>query len=428
MFKKILAYIGIFCVTLAIMVGALDLVARIPHEAIEQKSVESAKYMQSRGDEYIDLIPNQIGSRSDYYADSISLSISYALDENDSLRSALLAKFATDDPFVTQNYVNQVLEGEKAEQEYLRYWHGYLIIIRPLMTFMNIEQIYLLNLVIFCGLFISIIVRLFRHDEKILGIAFAVAMIACWSFFTPVALEYIWMFLLMLLAVHITMSLVWKEKIRYLPFLLFMTGMWAAYFDFLTTETITVTMPLLFALWLNRKAWKGKEAIKFVIRCSILWLVAFAFTWMSKWVITGIIMGENVWPFIAEHIAERTVGDVNFRNPVVLFFSMIFRTIGGNMPFCLGVPGGMMTIFLIVTILVLLKEFRCKKYNNVLVKAMTLVCLITAARFIVLLSHTCHHSFFTFRALCAPMMAAILILYEVVDFKKFKKEIARIKK
>ena len=74
-----------------------------------------------------------------------------------------------------------------------------------------------------------------------------------------------------------------------------------------------------------------------------------------------------------------------------------------------------------------IKEFRCKKYNSVLVKAMTLVCFITVARFVVLLSHTCHHSFFTFRALCAPMMAAILILYEVVDFKKFKKEIARIK-
>ncbi len=373
-------------------------------------------------------MPNYMGTRTDYYADSISLSINYALDENDSLKSVMKAEFAANEPFITQNYLDQVLENEQANQEYLRYWHGYLIFVRPLMTIMNLEQMYLLNLVLLCGLIALIVARLFKRREYVVGFAFLVSMIATWAFFAPIALEFTWMFIVMLIVANVAMSLVWRDKMRYLPVLFLLTGMWAAFLDFLTTETITLTVPLLLVVWLGRKSWKGREARNLVMGSVAIWFIAFVLTWVAKWAIAGIVLGENVWGFVGGHIVERTIDDPFFNNPVLLAVAALFRNISNLMPFCLGVPGGLLAVFLAVTSFVLLKDFRKKKYHKELVSIMLLISLIPIVRFIVMMNHSYWHFFFTFRALCAPMMAAILILYEVVDFKKFKKEIARIKK
>ena len=426
MIKKILKYIGIFLGVLFLMVGALDLVAKIPRSAIGENSVKSAEYMQVRS-EYEKRIGGLESTESDYYADSISLSINYALDPNDGLKSVVLAKFATDEPFVTQEFIEQVKNGMKADQEYLRYWHGYLVVLRPLMVVFSIEQIYLLSTAVICGLMIAIIAILYKHKEMAAMISFTISMVAVWFFIVPTALEFTWMFMLMLVECLIVASLVWRGKEKCVPALIFIFGMLAAYFDFLTTETITLTMPLILAVWLSRKKNIKGGMVHFGIKCAGLWLAAFICTWVMKWVIAGIVLGENVWPYVNGSVLERLGADNWFNNPILLVIFSVMNNINNLMFFNTGIIGGLITISFAVTIFVFLRNYRCKEYNNELVKTLLLICLVPLIRFLVLRNHSFQHSLFVFRALCAPIFAGILIVVEKVDWKKLRKEL-KIKK
>ncbi|MBO4854853.1 hypothetical protein J5500_00405 [Candidatus Saccharibacteria bacterium] len=421
MIKKIILYIGLFFGILALMIGALDLVAKIPREWIKQSNIKSAEYMRVRP-EFATRLFDALATRSDYYADSVSLSINYGLDPNDSLKSVVLSKYATDDPFITQRYVEQVFGEIEAEQEYLRYWHGYLVVVGPLLTMLSIDQIYIFLAITMCALMIWILVSLYRHKEVVAMIAFTVSMLAVWFFIVPTALEYTWMFLLMLIACLIVMKMVWQGKIDKTPVVFFIFGMLAAYFDFLTTETITLTMPLLLAVWLNRKK-VNSNTIKYCIKCALLWFVAFVCTWVAKWILASVVLGENVWPYVSGHIEERLASDFWFGNPIILILMAPLRNLSNLLLFSTGPLGGIVAIFILVTIVVLLKEYRRKKYNKMLLKVLIMIASVPIIRFLVLSNHSFWHHFFTYRALCALVFAGILIIVEMVDWKKLRKDL-----
>ena len=53
-----------------------------------------------------------------------------------------------------------------ANMEYLRYWHGSLMIIRPLLAILNIEQIYIFNSIVLLALLALLVVLLVKNGFK----------------------------------------------------------------------------------------------------------------------------------------------------------------------------------------------------------------------------------------------------------------------
>ena len=92
--------------------------------------------------------------------------------------------------------------------------------------------------------------------------------------------------------------------------LFLVAGMLTVYLDFLSTETLTLLIPLLFVLRI-REHDKCLDNGGFAIKNAVLWLVGYAGMWASKWLIASIILKQNVMPYVTGHIEERLGGSVN---------------------------------------------------------------------------------------------------------------------
>ena len=117
----------------------------IPRSAIEENLKESLPfYKENNGIEQ--LVKRREYTYLHYYADSILLNIIYCMDTQKPIESTLWANYYETIYADINNDFIRVVEGQKEpNQQYLRYWHGSMAIVRPLLTVLNMEQIYKLN-------------------------------------------------------------------------------------------------------------------------------------------------------------------------------------------------------------------------------------------------------------------------------------------
>ena len=140
--KTVFKYIGIFSGILVILFSGLMLTSCIPRESIEENLQESAEfYKDKQGIER--LHPDRQDLRLHYYADSMLLNIIYCIDTEHPIQSTLWYNYYETE-YVAKN--DDFIETQKEPtNQYLRYWHGSMMIIRPLLLIFNIEQIYMVN-------------------------------------------------------------------------------------------------------------------------------------------------------------------------------------------------------------------------------------------------------------------------------------------
>jgi len=70
------------------------------------------------------------------------------------------------DPYWSLVKRNEIANAEFSQRDYPRYWHGYVIVLRPLLTFLNYDQIRYLLLVTILSLFCIVIFALSRLNLK----------------------------------------------------------------------------------------------------------------------------------------------------------------------------------------------------------------------------------------------------------------------
>ena len=143
--RHFLKYILTFFVTMLFFMGLLLLSATIPKSSIKQNVLDSAKYLCD-GKLFGEKLDGIDGSRIDRYADSILIGILYQYDSEHPLTSVMWsAYYHSDLENENQNLLAAAENDLGANYQYLRYWHGSIAIVRPLMTFLNLKQIYILN-------------------------------------------------------------------------------------------------------------------------------------------------------------------------------------------------------------------------------------------------------------------------------------------
>lgn len=186
-------YAILFVFIVIILLTTLVVTAKIPKESIEKNIEESAQYL-SKNTEI-----NYIKRKHPFmwlhiYADEMLFNIIYNIDTNKPLESVLEAKYYKDIAGLKKQVSDKSL---KANTEYIRYWHGSMIFIRPLLMFLNIYGIYILNAIIMSILAIALLLILIKKKQKLLAIIFIIAFIMTGSIFVPFCLEYTWTYLIM---------------------------------------------------------------------------------------------------------------------------------------------------------------------------------------------------------------------------------------
>ena len=413
---QIIIMAAVFLAAAGAMAGLLTLSALIPMERIHENSLRSAEYLCS-GEQFATVIEDVEASRLDRYADSILLNIAYCYESRYPLRSVLLsAYYFTPYHEENENFLAAVEHDYAPNQQYMRYWHGSNAIVRPLLTVFDIRQIYTLNAAILFILTATLTAMLLRRKKKQAAIALLAGLIAGSSFFVPLSLEYTWTFMVMLVSSMVALRLSGGDDHPYaLPVLFMLSGMVTSYLDFLTTETLSLTLPLIILIWLSRKDSLGRtrlDSALFILKPAVSWGIGYVGMWALKWIITQAVFKEDVAPYVSAHISERLGGDMGVSLPSFLFGALT-RNIGCLFPAGYGVAGAIAGFLLVLAAAYAGYVYHVKSFDTRRILLLAVTALIPYVRYLVLHNHSYIHFFFTYRAQVATIMAIVLIISEL---------------
>lgn len=431
--KATLKYLLIFCGMLLILICLLFLTAMIPQSSIQKNSEKSANYLYESEELFDTLVDGQKQTTIDNYADTILLGIVYGLDEEKPLKSVMSASYYKEDRLnANEAYQIAVTEKKVPNTPYVRYWHGEIVILKPLLLLFDIRGIRLINAVMLIAALAFLGTLLVKRKLFGLLVAFLIGFLISSAFLVPICLEYISTFLLMLIACSVMLLIEAKHEEKLLP-LFFIIGMITCFFDFLTTETLTLTMPLLMVLCAKHKrgALKNfKGELWFCSKAAMLWGEAYSLMWISKWSLSSYILQYNTFTDAISNAQERVTGELAislprqcmeavFRNIALLFPMNFAHTYVGVILIILGIG------FIAFCYLFLYGKREKHFWFSYL---LIMIGFIPYVRYLVLSSHSYMHYFFTYRAQLATITVLLYLVFLKTDINLIRKDIKKIKK
>lgn len=184
---------------------------------------------------------------------------------------------------------------------YGRYWHGYLLFLKPLLLLFDVADIRIINMILCLGLSFYLIAET-RH---VLGNRVAIAMFVMWIVINPVSIvmsfqfstTFYVMIVASLLVLHRDAWLV--QGSRYAMLFLFI-GIVTNFIDFLTYPMVGMVVPLILAILLRERR-KDKCILGFTVLNGFAWGIGYACMWIGKWSVATWITGQDI---IANAISE----------------------------------------------------------------------------------------------------------------------------
>lgn len=417
MVKGVIKYLSTFIVTLLLLTSLLMISACIPRSAIKQNVIKTADFLCEKPSIF-PLIPGISASTVDRYADAILMSVVYCWDEKNPFESVLWSRFygeysRTENELFRESLLNEY----EPNQEYLRYWHGSGIFLRFYHLFWSLREIYYFNGAIMGVLIIWLLRLLWKNNLKGEAIATGICFSTVSIWFVPFCLEYTWVFLIMLAASIFTVKMSVAHKLNRLGDVFLIIGMTTAFLDFLTAETVTLIIPLL----LTMRLWETREKRRiweYSVKSATLWFFGYSGMWIMKWILAGVMLKQNVLPYVTGHIEERIGKYIGLSLPQYLQLAVLKNLIRIS-PLQYGLLGGTLFILAVFTLLfipVILNRVALRKYiNGNKIAIYALIGLIPYVRYLILHNHAVQHSFFTYRAQAASILALCFIILELIE-------------
>ena len=347
----------------------------------------------------------------DYATDERMLSVSYLMNKKDVISSVIEMNYYQE--LQERIDLNSYIDNDnRVVSEYCRYWHGYTTLLKPLVSIFEVKTIYIIHIILFIILLITVLIKLFQYD-KVLGVSFIVGLITVNTFIVPLCLEYFYVFVLMMIGILLMLKM-YESKSKNIDLLFFILGILTCFFDFLTCETITLTVPLMMYVYLNIKD-KNKINYKSIIKYIILWGLGYSMMYLAKWVIDYIYYGSS----IATEIFKKGMFRVNdgIYNTADIISANIINSILFLFPFNLFTNNALIVV--VILILIGLYNYIFYEDNKLDKLVLIIISLIPFIRFMILSSHTRVHIYFVYRALIPFSMILFMGVYRlIINVKK----------
>ena len=424
--RGLLRSVCVFVVTAFLLIGWLFAGALIPRSAIEKNAAASAEFLAADPAVFHYQVPNAPASIRDQYADANLLNIAYYFDSQKPLDSVIWDRYYWGENLTANlSFLEAVKKNPPANKEYLRYWHGSLAIVRPLLVFLSIDRIYLLHAVVLIVLCAALMRLLLKNKYRTEAISLLISLVMVNVWFVPLCLEYYWMFLVMFISSIIAVKFAAGESFRteengWKPgagYLFLITGIVAAFLDFLTVEIITALIPLLLILSIGRRkgiAVPGMTIVKWLAQ----WGIGFAGMWSLKWLLASVYIGESVVPYLKDNTMLHLGLQSHISRPALILRGWL-RNIFALAPFEYGIYGGIALFLFIVCFIavpVFKNEVRLRsKFDRFRIRRYLIIGAIPYLRYMALPTHTSHHYFFMHRAQAVTILALCFVVRELVE-------------
>lgn len=437
--KKIKYVILSGIITAFICVFLLFTTAYIPQSAIQKQMKESAEYY-SEHLLFDRVTPFSFLSRQDNYADCILTNIIYHIDSENILTSVLSASYYNPDGeevnesfFDAVNNPANVSGNDKVvpNVDYSRYWHGSMVLLRPLFMFFDIRMIRMILGIMILLLTVWFLYLLIREKYLFFACCYVVGLISVSAWMCGFCVEYTMPFLVMAVELPVLFLLMTRkvnnEKDEYQEKILWCvlaaSGIVTAFLDFLTAETLTFTVAYMLYLVMRNKRGQirgfKKECVR-MIKSGGVWGIAYTLMFFLKWIMACIFLGKDAFMDALRQAAFRMNGDATLGNVTGAetvsdserIFGALWRNFACLLPFRDSMKVWTTVITLVVTVVAafcIWYLFRTKKVNDIN-RLFGILAIIPVGRFIALNNHSYIHFFFTYRALLVTVVVLIYVL------------------
>lgn len=352
------------------------------------------------------------GTKLDNYTDAIMLSNAMYDGNENAIDKAIngyrYKNNSEENPAnqLIQFFVKPNMEWEK--YSYARYWHGYLVFLKPALLLFEYSDIRMINKIAQTLLIIFIVYLSYKRNIQEYIFPFIISLLVIVPSAISLSLHFSTNFYIALISVIIL--LLFYEKLKSKEIYMFlMIGMITSFLDFLTCPILTLGMPLLYLLILKKNNWK--EDIKDIVILSIMWVIGYVGMWAGKWLITSIFLQENFFiNDIKNKIMERASNHTPFQRVSII------DVLGFNLKMIINVPNILMII--IYNIYILYKAYKTqdsrtnKEYLKII--PFLIIAVIPLVWYIFTRNHSFIHGWFTYRSLAVTVFAFLIGITKIL--------------
>ena len=420
--KIILTGGGILLSGFLLLVG----VYMLPTARMKAHIAESDELFNYEGN-YPEIMWGIKSTKLDNYTDGLMYATAIHPGSGNAIQDAMNnARYEYEETGMVQSlndYANDVSVKEPLRYEiwYSRYWHGYLIVLKPILLFLNVSEIRMFNMLMQTILTSLLLYMILKRLGAPYTIPLIMAILVLNPVALPLSLQFSWVYYISLIGAIILLSLKFPPESNNYLVLFMAIGMMTSYFDLLTYPLITLGVPLV--LWLlTAEKLKPLKRITTTVLASLLWLVGYAVMWGGKWVFAFLVGHKaNMFTEVSKQISLRT--------------SMVDDA---NVPFTLGIAMEklMSVVFNKIYVVMFIgffigcclwfvyerrkhgRKFKSTPKDIILhVLPFVFVALMPFVWFLVLSNHTREHIYFTYRELAVTVFAVGIAVVELFVYR-----------
>jgi hypothetical protein len=392
--KPFLSCVVSFFVALILAIGLLTLVFSIPNDRILENASRSVEQVNADWDSLKTMGSNltpQMWLRS---------GVNYDTERKWMLRSVV------EDTSLTPLQAAMSING------YARYWHGYLVAIRPLLLVTDYHGIVLINAILFILMLSTVMWRMWRKTGPLSAMLFMLALVVARISSLVICLNFTGSFLAAMFLILLVDQLAGSEREWLLYPLFLVTGMLTVFVDVLMTPIVSLGLPLLYLMKIHLKqpAYSLKKCLPQAVLLSGAWGIGYGAFWASKWIIGSKVLGWNVLTDALDTAEFRISGNAtDVASPI--------RSLGLNFGQLFYHHSELFILTaLVVLAMALLLHRPWKEWLRAL--PLLLVSLYPVLWICVLANHSEVHYYFTFRILTVLLFGVGIYLLHCCDFQK----------
>ena len=366
----------------------------LPDKSIKKHVSQAAPTMHEQGD-YPTAIIHITECRQDNFTDALILNQIYSADRKHPFKSAMGVPSSYYDPSYDASgsllkTINQEPGGNT--MKYSRYWHGNTFLFRIFLAFVEYPALQWLLFAISSLLLALFLCTYYTRAGMWKTAAFLLSWLLVYGFIMQFSMQFFPVLALSLLAS--TLVVRHEEDASYLSVLFFVIACLTCYFDLLTDPLLTFGWPLVVWVSLQSSAkLRHRDSLLHIAGWGALWVAGYALTFLFKWGLGSLILGENVLRNASDAMMYRLgTDDFSRWDAIVRNWEMI--------------PGTFVVIPVIVLLAVSLLHFKADGWFKAVL--LIVVALMPYVWYLVLANHSYLHFWFTYRIQAITLSALFM--------------------